>query len=101
MNVGQGVQSHSCDHLRLKEQTHLASFFTSGVVQALQYYSQAAGPHAPAAKAAYTTLRSALVGNVVKQYQRTGYLWENYDDKDGSGRGSHPFTGWTALFVLA
>jgi mannosyl-oligosaccharide glucosidase len=69
--------------------------------QALQHYSQGGGPYVQAAKEAHTKLRSALVGNVVKQYQKTGYLWENYDDKDGHGRGSHPFTGWTALLVLA
>lgn len=70
-------------------------------IQALQHYSQGGGPYVQAAKEAHTKLRSALVGNVVKQYQKTGYLWENYDDKDGHGRGSHPFTGWTALLVLA
>lgn len=36
----------------------------------------------------------------VKVYNESGYLWENYDDEDGHGKGSHPFTGWTALLVL-
>lgn len=36
----------------------------------------------------------------VKGYTESGYLWENYDDEDGHGKGSHPFTGWTALLVL-
>lgn len=36
----------------------------------------------------------------VKVYNESGYLWENYDDDDGHGKGSHPFTGWTALLVL-
>ena len=36
----------------------------------------------------------------VKVYNESGYLWENYDGDDGHGKGSHPFTGWTALLVL-
>lgn len=36
----------------------------------------------------------------VKVYEDSGYLWENYDETDGHGKGSHPFTGWTALLVL-
>lgn len=36
----------------------------------------------------------------VKVYEESGYLWENYDEIDGHGKGSHPFTGWTALLVL-
>ena len=70
-------------------------------MQALHHYAALPGPHAAAAAAAYGQLRRNLLGNVVREYQRTGYLWENYNDSDGHGRGSHPFTGWTALFVLA
>jgi Glycosyl hydrolase family 63 C-terminal domain len=45
-------------------------------------------------------LKDAVVGNIVKQYQETGFLWENYDSNNGKGRGTHPFTGWTALVSL-
>ncbi|VVD03890.1 unnamed protein product [Leptidea sinapis] len=38
--------------------------------------------------------------NVVSQYQRSGYVWEQYSDRDGTGSGCRPFTGWSALFVL-
>lgn len=48
----------------------------------------------------YIGLRDNLLRNVVREYQRTGYLWENYRDDTGQGQGSHPFTGWTALLVL-
>lgn len=45
-------------------------------------------------------LRDGLVEMCVREYKRTGYLWENYGDDDGRGKGSHPFTGWTALVAL-
>ena len=48
----------------------------------------------------YNDLRSALVQNVVREYRRTGYLWEHYNENDGHGHGTHPFTGWTSLIVL-
>ena len=49
--------------------------------------------------ALYGRLREAVVGVVVENYEKRGYLYENYNSTSGEGRGSHPFTGWTALVV--
>lgn len=70
------------------------------VLRALRYYATGDGPHAAAAAQSYEDLRTALLSNLVRQYNATGYLWEQYDDVDGAPRGSHPFTGWTALLTL-
>ena len=49
----------------------------------------------------YTMLREAVVGRcMMKQYYRTGYVWEQYNDVTGDGQGCKPFTGWSALTVL-
>lgn len=58
------------------------------------------GPHRKKAGDVYSKLRANLLANIVQQYNTTGFLWENYDDNNGHGKGSHPFTGWTALIVL-
>ena len=58
------------------------------------------GEHAEEAGRVYMDLRAAVLGNIERQYRETGYLWEHYDDVDGHGKGTHPFTGWTALAVL-
>lgn len=69
-------------------------------LRALKHYSSVDGPHREAAAAAYQQLRSNLLRNLVTQYTRTGYLWEQYSDADGAPKGCHPFTGWTALLTL-
>lgn len=69
-------------------------------VQALRHYASMPGPHQGRAAQLHAELRANLVGNIVRQYQATGYLWEQYDDATGQGKGSHPFTGWTALVAL-
>lgn len=68
--------------------------------RALHYYSRKQGPHQKLAGDIYTRLRLNLIKNIHKEYDRTGHLWENYDDRTGEGKGSHPFTGWTALVTL-
>lgn len=45
-------------------------------------------------------LRSSLVSTVVREYSSRGYLFEQYDDQTGQGKGCHPFTGWTSLVAL-
>ncbi|XP_054712390.1 mannosyl-oligosaccharide glucosidase-like [Uloborus diversus] len=69
-------------------------------VRALKHYSEVEGPEKENAKILYEELRQNVVNNILKEYKRTGFIWEHYDDKTGQGKGSHPFTGWSALFVL-
>uniref|UniRef100_A0A5S6QN71 Mannosyl-oligosaccharide glucosidase n=1 Tax=Trichuris muris TaxID=70415 RepID=A0A5S6QN71_TRIMR len=69
-------------------------------LSSLHYYSQVEGPYRQKAFEIYSDLRNAVVSNVVRQYVRTGFLWEHYNDETGEGEGSHPFTGWTSLVLL-
>lgn len=43
----------------------------------------------------YHLLRSRLMETVYRNYEETGYLFENYHE--GKGHRGHPFYGWTAL----
>ncbi len=60
-----------------------------------------AGPVKAQAAVLHQQLRDAVLRNIVHVYNATGAPWENYDDKDGHGKGTSPFTGWSALFVMA
>ncbi|KAH8354855.1 hypothetical protein KR084_012418 [Drosophila pseudotakahashii] len=68
--------------------------------KALHHYGKIEGPNAALAREIYAELRDNLVGNILRQYKRSGYLWEQYDDTTGEGKGCNPFTGWTATVVL-
>jgi len=70
------------------------------VLSSLHHYSHQSGPYRELAFEIYGKLRGAVVGNIVKEYRRTGFLWEHYDDETGRGEGTHPFTGWSSLVVL-
>lgn len=69
-------------------------------LSALDYYRKAPGPYKSQAESVYLQLRENLIKNMYKQYKKTGYIWENYNDKTGDGKGSHPFTGWSGLVTL-
>lgn len=69
-------------------------------VRALDFYAKAEGPHQALALQLYTKLRSNIISNVIKQYYKTGFVWEQYNDRTGEGSGCKPFTGWSALTVL-
>ncbi|XP_018377685.1 PREDICTED: mannosyl-oligosaccharide glucosidase GCS1 [Trachymyrmex cornetzi] len=69
-------------------------------VRAAYHYSNVTGPYQESAKRLYQELRKNLIQNIIMQYRKTGYLWEQYDSTEGKGKGSHPFTGWTSLVVL-
>ncbi|XP_043704692.1 mannosyl-oligosaccharide glucosidase GCS1 [Telopea speciosissima] len=70
------------------------------ILSALHHYSSEDGPYRVRARTVYKELRETLIRNVVKNYFQTGFLWEQYDQKKGKGKGAHPFTGWTSLIVL-
>jgi len=63
-------------------------------------YAAQEGPYQAKAQTIYEELRQNIIENVFKEYQRTGYVWEQYDANNGEGRRSHPFTGWTSLVSL-
>ncbi|CAK9824476.1 Mannosyl-oligosaccharide glucosidase GCS1 [Anthophora retusa] len=69
-------------------------------VRAMYYYSNIKGPYQNEAKKIYQNLRQNLIQNVIRQYKTSGYVWENYGDVHGEGKGSHPFTGWTSLILM-
>lgn len=67
---------------------------------ALHHYGHLPGPHQARAAKLHRELRANVVGNVWRQYQATGFLWEQYSDRDGHGMGCRPFQGWTSLVLL-
>ncbi|KAL8142455.1 hypothetical protein V2J09_015487 [Rumex salicifolius] len=70
------------------------------ILSALSHYSTVDGPYKQKAEVIYNKLRSNLIRNIVDNHQSSGYLWEQYDQKTGKGKGTRPFTGWTSLLVL-
>ena len=68
--------------------------------EALQYQGGAANTHACPQAGWGRDLRDASPPSPHTLTQTTGYLWEQYDDASGEGRGCRPFTGWTGLLPL-
>lgn len=66
------------------------------ILDGLSYYSSVS----ERAKDAFSALRNNLVSNLQNEYQRTGYLHEQYHPISGHGQRSKPFTGWTSLITL-
>jgi len=56
---------------------------------------------AKGADALYKTLRASLVQNMLSQYTKHGFLFEQYHDASGEGLKHKPFAGWSALVLLA
>lgn len=48
----------------------------------------------------YQQLRENLIKNMMKEWKRSGFIWEQYNDITGRGQRSRPFTGWSVLIVL-
>ncbi|KAL0700934.1 hypothetical protein Bca4012_057056 [Brassica carinata] len=64
------------------------------ILSSLHHYSKVDGPYSEKARAIYKELRSNLIRNVVRNYYETGYIWEQYDQDKGTGKGTRLFTGW-------
>ncbi|CAG9789851.1 unnamed protein product [Diatraea saccharalis] len=69
-------------------------------LSALKHYASSLGPHSARAAELHSRLRANFVRNILSEYKRTGYLWEQYSGEDGKGSGCRPFTGWTGLVTL-
>ncbi|OMO60471.1 Glycoside hydrolase, family 63 [Corchorus capsularis] len=69
------------------------------ILSSLRHYSLEDGPYREKARAIYEELRQNLIRNVVQNHHQTGFLWEQYDQKQGKGKGARVFTGWTALIL--
>jgi mannosyl-oligosaccharide glucosidase len=73
------------------------------VLNALLYYKQNSSlPEQTSKKfnSTYTNLRLNLVNNVKSQWDKTGFVWEQYNDESGSAQGAKNFLGWSSLIVL-
>jgi mannosyl-oligosaccharide glucosidase len=70
-------------------------------LKSLKHYStEGKGAVATLSKEKYTKLRENIIENIMRQYYKSGYIWEQYNDVNGDGKGCRPFTGWSALVVL-
>ncbi|UXI21577.1 arrestin domain-containing protein 2 [Sarcoptes scabiei] len=69
------------------------------VLNALKYYSLIQGPFKDISKSLHSRLKTNLVNALYTEYKRSGFIWEQYNDTNGHGRGAHPFTGWSSLIV--
>lgn len=49
----------------------------------------------------YANLRKQLINNVKREWKKTGFVWEQYDDETGRAKGAKNFLGWSSLILLA
>ncbi|KAG6861740.1 hypothetical protein C0995_012745 [Termitomyces sp. Mi166 len=54
-------------------------------------YAAQPGPYQARAKEIYSELRRNIIDNVFKEYERTGYVWEQYDAISGEGKRRQAF----------
>ncbi|KAL8981425.1 MAG: hypothetical protein Q9205_003783 [Flavoplaca limonia] len=68
-------------------------------VKSLFDLAQSSGAHQKRARKLFTSLRTNLVENVFKEWERTKFAWEQYNPETGEGQRTQHFTGWTSLVV--
>ncbi|KAL2760850.1 glycoside hydrolase family 63 protein [Sodiomyces alcalophilus JCM 7366] len=69
------------------------------VIAQLKNIATQEGPFQDRAKDLYTRLRKNVVDNVFKNWEETGFAWEQYNPENGKGQRIQHFTGWTSLVV--
>lgn len=75
------------------------------VLESLQYYYAESSAHLSEAlkqkmNTTFSNLRANLITNVKLEWERTGFVWEQYDDVTGQAKGAKNFMGWTSLILL-
>jgi mannosyl-oligosaccharide glucosidase len=68
-------------------------------LDALKHYASLEGPYRQRCSQVYFRLRQNILRTILGEFNRTGYIWEQYDDSSGQGIRGRPFTGWSALVV--
>ena len=53
----------------------------------------------PAVRTFYNKLRDEVIGTVCRNWQNSGYFYEDYD-QNGKGEGALPFDGYTSVITL-
>lgn len=69
------------------------------ILKNLLTVAQTKGPCQKQATDIFVRLRENLVRNVFKEWERTGFAWEQYNGDTGQGQRTQHFTGWTSLVV--
>ncbi|KAG5437789.1 hypothetical protein PCANB_000503 [Pneumocystis canis] len=62
-------------------------------------YINTPGLYQNKAKKIYNELRINLVNTVFREWERTHFVWEQYNQTSGIGQRTKGFTGWTSLIV--
>lgn len=75
------------------------------ILENLQHYHEITKPYASRQlkekiEKAYSELRQNLIKNVYQQWEKTGFVWESYDDQTGANKGAKNFLGWTSTVLL-
>ena len=65
----------------------------------LHHYGHTPGPYQARSLEIYAELRQNVMQNLRKEWERTGFLWEQYSEETGKGQRAHPFNGWSSLVV--
>ncbi|KAJ5936086.1 mannosyl-oligosaccharide glucosidase [Penicillium verhagenii] len=68
-------------------------------VKSLYATATTGGPHQEQAREMYSKLRKNLVENVFREWEKTGFAWEQYNPESGAGQRTQHFTGWTSMVV--